>query len=144
MPCISFDKGGAVGMDRMQGRKTTNNNMEELKKLKEEIAENVLRLSELNTDKLNEFYEKVKEFARKDKATFTQVRNIYSSVRKKKAPKELVSLRPLLAYVGARNDISSLTDFLDSIIKKVKEEKDLRDFKEFMKMFVCYKKVYKR
>lgn len=111
--------------------------------LEKQIKDKALKVLELDADSLNAFCNAVNEFAKEDKTNFTQIRNIYSKVRKLKDVKDIIGLRPVLAYVGARNNIQKLTNLLDDIIKNVKDDKQLNSFKKFMEMLVCYKKVHK-
>lgn len=111
--------------------------------LEQQIKDKALKVLELDANSLNAFCNAVNEFAREDKTNFTQIRNIYSKVRKLKDVKDIIGLRPVLAYVGARNNIQKLTNLLDDIIKDVKDENQLNSFKKFMEMLVCYKKVHK-
>lgn len=115
----------------------------DMEQLKSQIKVNALKVLELDADSLNAFCDTVNRFAKEDRTNFTQIRNIYSKVRKLKEVRDIIGLRPVLAYVGARNNIQNLTNLLDDIIKDVKTEKQLNSFKKFMEMLVCYKKVHK-
>ncbi|MCS7233361.1 MAG: type III-A CRISPR-associated protein Csm2 [Synergistetes bacterium] len=108
------------------------------------IEKNAIKINEIkNVEELNRLCEEIEKLAKSDKTTFTQIRNIYSRVRKVKELKDLVALRPVLAYVGARNNIKDLTGLLDRIIKAANKSEHLDSFKKFMEMLVCYKRVHK-
>ncbi|MCD6363127.1 MAG: type III-A CRISPR-associated protein Csm2 [Synergistetes bacterium] len=110
--------------------------------LKEFIKENALRINSItDPDVLNKFCEKVRRFAKWDKANYRQIRNIYNAIKSINSIEELIKLRPILAYIGARNDIRNLTDFLEDLIRAIRNNKELMSFKKFMEMFICYKRV---
>jgi len=131
------------GREMSRGKEPSRGSEVSLKVLKDSLKKDALKVEELEINRFNDFCEQMREYAERDKTTFTQIRNIYSKVRKLNNPKEVVFLRPVLAYVGARNNIKDFTDFLDEIIKEIKEDSDLKNFKEFIKMLVCYKRAYK-
>ncbi len=109
---------------------------------KEFIRRNALSITSIvDPELLNNLCETIRQFAKRDKAKYTQIRNIYNAIKNIDRIEELVSLRPILAYIGARNNISDLTNFLDDLIKNIRSEDQLRSFKKFMEMFICYKRV---
>lgn len=113
----------------------------------------------VNENNFNEFIEKVKEYCKNSRdITTSQIRNIFHSLKKiashlkesedaqTTAIKEIQKLRPILAYVGGKNDKRNFKDFmetLESIASQTKNNKDVRNFYQFVESMVCYLKFYK-
>ncbi len=113
----------------------------------------------VNENNFNEFTEKVKEYCKNSRdITTSQIRNIFHSLKKiasnlkesednqTTAIKEIQKLRPILAYVGGKNEKRNFKDFmetLESIASQTKNNKDVRSFYQFVESMVCYLKFYK-
>ncbi|NTW63605.1 MAG: type III-A CRISPR-associated protein Csm2 [Chlorobiaceae bacterium] len=80
--------------------------------------------------------------------TTTQLRNIYTSVKKAKKPEELLPLQVKLAYLAGRNEsnyrLKALADRLSSLIKNVKTETQLAHFVEFFTALIAYQKYHEK
>lgn len=95
----------------------------------------------------NKFTEKVKDFMKNNvrEITTSQLRNIYSKVKKITEPKQLYLLRPKLAYVYGRADkdgMRRLLVLLDDQIKQVEDKSQLEEFKSFFESIIAYHKFY--
>jgi len=80
--------------------------------------------------------------------TTTQLRNIYTSVKKVKKPEELLPLQVRLAYLAGRNEsnprFKALADTLSLLIRKVKTETQLEHFTEFFTALIAYQKYHEK
>lgn len=79
--------------------------------------------------------------------TTHQLRNIYDRAKKLKPGQlqDLKMLRPMFAYIGARNkDMRKLTDVLDDLVKSAKTDEELAGFQEFMQAIVAYQKFFEK
>jgi CRISPR-associated protein Csm2 len=83
---------------------------------------------------------------KKENISSSQLRNIFSRVKRVEKISELYSLRPKLAYVYGRpntkDEMKKLIVLLDDQIKKVKNEKQLEKFKSFFEAIIAYHKFY--
>lgn len=96
---------------------------------------------------LDKIFEDINKFV-KDKCgaiTTTQIRNIYGKVVQIGNVTELKMLRPNLAYIAARqktDNAKAIVQFLDKLIKDVKDENSLKSFKKVMETIVAYHKYH--
>lgn len=97
--------------------------------------------------------DKVKAYTRvlvsgKYAVTTTQLRNIYTSVKKAKKPEDLLSLQVRLAYLAGRNEsnprFKALADKLSSLIRYVITETQLAHFTEFFTALIAYQKYHEK
>ena len=83
---------------------------------------------------------------KKENISSSQLRNIFSRVKRVEKISELYTLRPKLAYVYGRpstkEEMKKLIVLLDDQIKKVKNEKQLEKFKSFFEAIIAYHKFY--
>jgi CRISPR-associated protein Csm2 len=126
--------------------------LNEMKKiLGEDNYNNILNTS--RTDE-NKFIDSVKRMIdilieggkKKDNISSSQLRNIFSRVRKASKPEELYILRPKLAYVYGRpntkREMQKLIVLLDDQIQKVKNSNQLEMFKNFFESIIAYHKYF--
>lgn len=95
----------------------------------------------------NEYIECVKRYVEKDsrKISSSQLRNIFSRIKKIKEFKELYLIRPKLAYLSGRAsemEMKRLLSLLDYLIKEVDNNKKLEEFKNFFEAIIAYHKYY--
>ena len=102
----------------------------------------------------NEYLDNVKELVRKflemgdrnknNGISSSQLRNVFSRVKKSKTPKQLYLLRPKLAYIHGRPNtkrgMQKLIDILDEQIKNVNDEEKLEQFQNFFESVIAYHK----
>ncbi len=122
-----------------QNQKKGNVDTKELEKI-------ALRLTKEKDPKIYDDYcDKIRAYVESQgKFSPTQVRNIFNRVRRVESVIEIKKLRPIFAYIGARNKINKFTDLLDNIVKSITDEESLKSFKEFLKIIVAYKKALER
>ena len=105
--------------------------------LKMEDIENFIALSE-----------QFGKFCARNNISTSQIRAIFQVVKRlpesfETSKNELNLLRPRLAYQRGRfPQLSSLTDVIDSLIKKVKNDETLKGFKQFFEAIIAYHKAY--
>jgi len=121
----------------------------------EYFEKNTLNLNEAN---FNEFVEKVKNYCESAKfITTSQIRNVFHSLKEiasslkenedeqTTAVAGIQKLRPILAYVGGKNEKAEFRAFmatLENIASRVKKNKDVRNFYQLVESIVCYLKFY--
>lgn len=119
------------------------------KNCKSKFGENYLKYF-LNPDNLpyDLFIEKIKDFL-KDKASkisTSQIRNVFSMVKKEKDVNGLKRIRPKLAYIYGRaeknNDLKELIFLMDSQIKGLESPSDVPKLKDFFEAIISYHKYY--
>ena len=79
--------------------------------------------------------------------TTSQIRNIFSEVKKMQKYKEyeLNLLRPKLAYAAGRHpEVRYLQEVLDEAIKKVDNDEKFARFKDFFEAIMAYHRKYGR
>ncbi len=102
--------------------------------------------------KIDEYLNKIRDYVRgiKDIITTSQLRNIFSEVKKINAKKipELKMLRVKLAYIAGRSETTYkyklIQDFyynLDLLIQKVNKD-NLQNFKDFFEAIIAYHKYF--
>jgi CRISPR-associated protein Csm2 len=76
--------------------------------------------------------------------TTSQIRNIFSEVKKMKFDKYKIELlRPQLAYTAGRHhEVTPLQEVLDEAIKEIDDESDFDRFKDFFEAIVAYHKKW--
>lgn len=83
---------------------------------------------------------------KKENISSSQLRNIYSKIRKVNKIPELYLIRPKLAYVYGRPntklEMQKLLILIDDLIRNVKNENQLKKFKEFFEAVIAYHKFY--
>lgn len=75
----------------------------------------------------------------------TQLRNVYAKMVPIKAVNDIKMLRPNLAYIAARQntkEAKEIIDFLDGLIKEIKDLVHLESFKKVMEAIVAYHKYH--
>lgn len=117
-----------------------------LKEVKANLGEEYESILKEEKD-YNKFTERVKGFMKDNvrEITTSQLRNIFSKVKKIKEPKQLYLLRPKLAYVYGRADkdgMKRLLVLLDDQIKQVTNTGQLEEFKSFFESIIAYHKFY--
>ena len=83
----------------------------------------------------------------------SQIRNIFSDIKKmdsfEKNKKELILLRPKLAYIAGRHRrrtrvITDLQEVMDRCIQEIKDNKSFKNFQDFFEAILAYHKYYGR
>lgn len=100
-----------------------------------------------NTPQIDDLLTHLKDYAR-DKGrniTTSQVRNIFSKVKRPGLThQQLQMIRPKLAYIAARQKTGKaeqVVNFLENIVKNVKNDVQVKDFVAFFEAFVAYHKI---
>lgn len=112
------------------------NNLEDLLNMKESKQLNTL---------INHISDYVKAMG-KD-ITASQLRNIFSKVKKFKSLSDLQMLRPKLAYISGRlspkqANAKEFLKLLDDVIQKATNEQHVRGFSQFFESIVAYHKSH--
>lgn len=108
-------------------------------------AENIL--TEEDIEKFIDLSERFGTYCAKNGISTSQIRGIYQKVKRlpddfENSKKELNLLRPKLAYQKGRfSKLGPLTEVLDDLIKKVKDDSTLRGFKNFFEAIIAYHKA---
>lgn len=109
-----------------------------------------LILSE-NKPSYNNYIDSVKRYVEDNKKgmTTSQLRNVYSRIKKLELTNDLYALRPKIAYVAGRAERHELKTFLyliDILIKNIDDDmgagKKLQQFKDFFEAIIAYHKYY--
>ena len=118
------------------------------------VVPTVSDIKSANIDQLADLAKKYVNNELKKKLTTSQIRNIFSRVKKleKKAKNgndtcvdELKELRIKFAYIGGRvtkNEVKKFMDLLDALAKDAKSPKDVVRFYEFIEAIVAYLKYF--
>lgn len=127
------------------------NSVEEENRLLNELTDSLVL--DYSTETYQTMIDKVKKYSEilvsgKYAVTTTQLRNIYTSVKKAKKPEELLPLQVKLAYLAGRNEsnyrLKALADRLSSLIKNVKTETQMKHFVEFFTALIAYQKYHEK
>ena len=108
-------------------------------------AENIL--SEEDIEKFIDLSEKFGTYCAKNGISTSQIRGIFQKVKRlsddfESSKKDLNLLRPKLAYQKGRfSKLGPLTEVLDDLIKKIKDDSTLRGFKNFFEAIIAYHKA---
>lgn len=108
-------------------------------------AENIL--TEEDIERFIDLSERFGTYCAKNGISTSQIRGIYQKVKRlpddfENSKKELNLLRPKLAYQKGRfSKLGPLTEVLDDLIKKVKDDSTLRGFKNFFEAIIAYHKA---
>lgn len=108
-------------------------------------AENIL--TEEDIEKFIDLSERFGTYCAKNGISTSQIRGIFQKVKRlpddfENSKKELNLLRPKLAYQKGRfSKLGPLTEVLDDLIKKVKDDSTLRGFKNFFEAIIAYHKA---
>lgn len=96
----------------------------------------------------NDYIDKIKSFVRSTykNMTSSQLRNVFSRVKKARDCKELMLLRPKIAYVAGRSeskDMKTMVFLLDRLIENVGDNPDkMERFQSFFEAVIAYHKYY--
>lgn len=108
-------------------------------------AENIL--TEEDIEKFIDLSERFGTYCAKNGISTSQIRGIFQKVKRlpddfEISKKELNLLRPKLAYQKGRfSKLGPLTEVLDDLIKKVKDDSTLKGFKNFFEAIIAYHKA---
>ena len=123
----------------------------------EEIKKDIPDILSGDAEKLVENARKFGEYLGKNGLTTSQIRNVFSDVKKLKSynsdKTNLLLLRPKLAYVagkhGKRNKngvlygpIVDLQKIVDECIRKIDDENSFENFKNFFEAILAYHRYY--
>ncbi|OYT58597.1 type III-A CRISPR-associated protein Csm2 [Thermoplasmatales archaeon ex4484_30] len=117
----------------------------------EEVKKDIPDILSGNVEKLVEDAKKFGEYLGKNGLTTSQIRNIFSDVKKLDKydtdKTNLLLLRPKLAYVAGRHGkrtkvIKELHEVIDACIIQVKDNQSLKNFKDFFEAIIAYHKYY--
>ena len=117
----------------------------------EEVKKDIPDILSGDVEKLVEDARKFGEYLGKNGLTTSQIRNIFSDVKKLNKydtdKTNLLLLRPKLAYVAGRHGkktrvIKELQEVIDACITQVKDNQSLKNFKDFFEAIIAYHKYY--
>ena len=117
----------------------------------EEVKKDIPDILSGDVEKLVEDARKFGEYLGKNGLTTSQIRNIFSDVKKLDKydtdKTNLLLLRPKLAYVAGRHGkktrvIKELQEVIDACITQVKDNQSLKNFKDFFEAIIAYHKYY--
>jgi len=106
-----------------------------------------------NVEKLVEDAKQFGEHLGRGNLTTSQIRNIFSSVKKlesfERNKAELLLLRPKMAYVAGRHGkrtrvIKDLQEVMDKCIQEVRDEVSFKNFQDFFEAILAYHRYYGR
>ena len=104
-----------------------------------------------DVEKLVEDAKQFGEYLGRGRLTTSQIRNIFSSVKRlesfKKNETELLLLRPKMAYVAGRHGkrtrvIRDLQEVMDKCIQEVRDEVSFKNFQDFFEAILAYHRYY--
>lgn len=136
---------GSGGGGQQQNRRTDEDRQRDLEQaFGTNYAEDILRE---NKPDPNAYIDQVRRFVEKRGRglSTSQLRNIFTRVRRAKEPAALALLRPQLAYAAARVDKEDMRDLvflLDSLIQHVKTAEQVKQFQSFLEAVVAYHKYF--
>lgn len=115
----------------------------------------ILSLEQLELHKYNEVVDNLKRYLnepidnrgnkRYSKITSSQLRNVFLLVKRCKEPKELVHIRPKLAYIGGRaenNETKEIVFLLEELVKEVDNVEKLKNLQSFFEAIIAYHKYF--
>lgn len=117
----------------------------------EEVKRDIPDILSGNPEKLVKNAEKFGKYLGENGLTTSQIRKIFSDVKKlgnyEDSKKDLLLLRPKLAYVAGRHGrrnaaIKQLRELLDYCIPNIRDNKTLENFKDFFEAILAYHKYY--
>jgi len=121
----------------------------------ENIVENVKRdvpdILAGNMEKLVEDANKLGKHLKNNGLTTSQIRKIFSDVKKlesyEKNKAELLLLRPKLAYVAGRHGkrskgVKDLQEIIDACVRQIKDDESFKNFQNFFEAILAYHKYY--
>lgn len=123
----------------------------------DEIVERIIKdipdILSGNGEKLVKDAEEFGKYLGDGRLSTSQIRNIFSDVKKMKSfeknKKDLILLRPKLAYVAGRHKkrtrvIADLQKVMDKCIQGVKDDESFKNFQDFFEAILAYHKYYSR
>jgi len=97
----------------------------------------------------NGYIQCVKKYVEDDARDISasQLRNIFTKVKKAKEATDLTVLRPKIAYISGRTDdkkegMKRLLFLLDHLIKQIEKQEQTEEFKKFFESIIAYHKYY--
>jgi len=107
----------------------------------------ILSLEQLEPSTYNKLIDELKDYLKPKvkKISASQLRNVYSVVKKCKNPKDLMLVRPKLAYVAGRaenNETKELVFLLEELIKHVDDNTKLKNLQSFFEAIIAYHKYF--
>lgn len=122
----------------------------------EKIRKDITDILSGNDEKLVEDARIMGEYLVRGEVSTSQIRNIFSKVKRMKSYEknktDLLLLRPKLAYVAGRHGkrkgkeltgaIVDLQVILDECIRKIKDEKSFKKFQDFFEAILAYHRYY--
>ncbi len=130
--------------------KKKDNAWENMNKIWQELEPIILKVKQLDRNGYNNFCFHVQEYVDNPKfkgthgvknITTSKIRNIFSILKKMKAPEEVVRLRPSLAYLSGRDKKTKFfMNHLDKVIKNIETKEQLESFQQFFEAIICYAK----
>lgn len=126
------------------------------KDIVEKLIEDIPDILSGNTEKMVKDAEEFGKYLGEEKLSTSQIRNIFSDVKRMKSYEEnrneLLLLRPKLAYVagrhGKRKDnkligpVADLSKVLSECIKKINDETSFKNFQHFFEAILAYHRYY--
>ncbi len=153
------EKSGSKGEKRPGRRSHIDSFKKEQERYEKDLirffGENYVNLI-LSKDKgnYNNYIDNVEKYIKEKTSSISssQLRNIFSRVKKAQSPEDLWILRPKLAYVAGRDtgsnkseiEIKELVYLLDKLIQNVDSESKVEQFVDFFEAIIAYHKYYYR
>ncbi len=80
-------------------------------------------------------------FPRYQKITTSQIRNVLAKIKPIADEKEIITIRPVLAYTAGRatnDEIKEIMFLFEQLVKKIKTKEHLESFKDFVEAIISY------
>lgn len=117
----------------------------------EEVKRDIPGILSGNMEKLVENAKKFGKHLEENKLTTSQIRKIFSDIKKLKSyeknKSELILLRPKLAYIAGRHGrrakgVKDLQEVIDACVKQIKDDSSFKNFQSFFEAILAYHKYY--
>ena len=122
----------------------------------EKIIKDVPDILAGNKEKLIKSAEEFGKYLAKQQLSTSQIRNIFSEMKRmrkyEESKNELLLLKPKLAYIAGRHGkwkqgkligpVPDLSRVLNECIKNIKDEKTFQNFKDFFEAILAYHRYY--
>ena len=73
--------------------------------------------------------------------TTSQIRNVLTKIKPIDEPKQIIKIRPVLAYTAGRatnDEIKEIMFLFEQLVKKIKTKEHLESFKDFVEAIISY------
>lgn len=149
MPYPNTQNTTPTRQSRNQGQRQETDFLSEIERF-DKLNKNTVGLILKNLEQkgdYNEYIDNIRTYvdAVAKKISSSQLRNIFSRIKKIKEYKELYLIRPKLAYLSGRaseREMKRLLFLLDHLIKEVNDNNKLEEFKNFFEAVIAYHKYF--